>query len=61
LGRLYETGRGVPVDLDHALQLYRSAGRLGTFAPDIAQQAEKSAADLMNRMRQLEEDATPAQ
>ncbi len=61
LGRLYETGRGVPVDLDHALQLYRQAGRLGAFAPDVAQQAAKSAADLMNRMREREEDATSGQ
>jgi hypothetical protein len=58
LGHLYETGRGVPVDLERALLLYRYAGRLGTFAPDIAQQASKSAADLLNRMRESDEDAT---
>ena len=61
LGNLYETGRGVPIDLDHALQLYRFAVRLGTFAPDIAQQASKSAADLLDRMRQSEECAPSGQ
>ena len=61
LGRLYETGRGVPADLDHAVQLYRYAGRLGNFAPDIAQQASKSAADLMDRIRAAEEDAPTGQ
>jgi len=61
LGRLYETGQGVPADLDHAVQLYRYAGRLGNFAPDIAQRASKSAADLMDRIRALEEDAPAGQ
>ncbi len=60
LGRLYETGHGVPVDPEHALNLYRYAGRLGSFAPDIARQASKSASDLMNKLRETEEDATPA-
>ena len=61
LGHLYETGRGVPIDLERALQLYRYAGRLGTFAPDIAQQASKSGADLLDRMRKSEEDAPSGQ
>ena len=39
LGQLYETGRGVPADPDHALRLYRSAERLGGVAPNTAKQA----------------------
>lgn len=55
LGQLYETGRGVPADPDHALRLYRSAEKLRTQAPDIADRAGKSATQLINRMRQAEE------
>ena len=55
LGQLYETGRGVPADPDHALRLYRSAEKLRPQAPDIADRAGKSATELINRMRQAEE------
>ena len=55
LGQLYEAGRGVPADPDHALRLYRSAEKLRTQAPDIADRAAKSATELINRMRQAEE------
>lgn len=55
LGQLYETGRGVPADPDHALRLYRSAEKLRPQAPDIADRASKSATELINRMRQAEE------
>lgn len=55
LGQLYETGRGVPANPDHALRLYRSAEKLRTQSPEIAQQASKSATELINRMRQAEE------
>jgi hypothetical protein len=55
LGQLYENGRGVPADPDHALRLYRSAEKLRTQAPDIADRAGKSATQLINRMRQAEE------
>ena len=47
--------------LTSTARYYRYAGRLGTFAPDIAQQASKSAADLLDRMRESEEDATSGQ
>lgn len=55
LGQLYESGRGVPADPDHALRLYRSAEKLRTQAPDVAGRAGKSATQLINRMRQAEE------
>lgn len=55
LGQLYESGRGVPADLDHAVRLYKLAERLETVAPDIAQQASVAATKLINRMRQAEE------
>lgn len=55
LGQLYETGRGVPADPDRALRLYRSAEKMRTQAPAIADRAAKSATELINRMRQAEE------
>lgn len=55
LGQLYENGHGVQADPDHALRLYRSAEKLHTQAPDIADRAGKSATQLINRMRQAEE------
>lgn len=55
LGQLYETGRGVQADPDHALRLYRSAEKLRPQAPDVADRASKSATELINRMRQAEE------
>jgi len=55
LGQLYESGRGVPADLDHAVRLYKLAAGLRTVAPEIAQQASVAATKLINRMRQAEE------
>ena len=55
LGQLYESGRGVPADPDHAVRLYRLASGLGTVAPAIAQQASVAATRLINRLRQAEE------
>jgi len=55
LGQLYESGRGVQADPDHALRLYRSAEKLRPQAPDVADRAAKSATQLINRMRQAEE------
>lgn len=55
LGQLYETGHGVTADPDHALSLYRSAEKLRSQAPDVADRAAKSATELINRMRQAEE------
>jgi TPR repeat protein len=55
LGQLYESGRGVPVDPDRAVRLYKLAERLETVDPDIAQQASVAATKLINRMRQAEE------
>jgi TPR repeat protein len=55
LGQLYESGRGVPTDPDHAVRLYKLAAGLGTVAPEIAQQASIAATKLINRMRQAEE------
>jgi TPR repeat protein len=55
LAQLYETGRGVTADPDHAVRLYRLAGGLSAVAPDIAQQASVAATKLINKMRQAEE------
>ena len=55
LGQLYETGRGVTADPDHAVRLYRLASGLKAVAPDIAQQASVAATKLINKMRQAEE------
>jgi TPR repeat protein len=55
LGQLFESGRGVRADLDHAVRLYKVAERLDNVAPDIAKQASVAATKLINRMRQAEE------
>ena len=55
LGQLYESGRGVSADPDHAVRLYKLAAGLRTVAPEIAQQAAVAATKLINRMRQAEE------
>lgn len=55
LGQLYESGRGVPADPDHALRLYRSAEKMRAQAPDVADRAAKSATRLINKLRQAEE------
>jgi len=55
LAQLYESGRGVTADLDHAVRLYRLAGGLKAVAPDISQQASVAATKLINKMRQAEE------
>lgn len=55
LGQLYETGRAVPADPDHALRLYRMAEKLNTVAPDVAKQARTAATRMINRLRQSEE------
>lgn len=55
LGQLYESGRGVLADPDHAVRLYKRATGLGTVAPEIAQQSSVAATKLINRMRQAEE------
>ena len=55
LGKLYESGQGVPADPDHAVRLYKLAGGLGGVAPEIAEQASVAATKLINKMRQAEE------
>jgi TPR repeat protein len=55
LAQLYESGRGVTADGDHAVRLYKLAAGLKAVAPDIAQQASVAATKLINKMRQAEE------
>ena len=55
LAQLYESGRGVAADPEHAVRLYRLAAGLKAVAPDVAQQASVAATKLINKMRQAEE------
>ena len=55
LAQLYESGRGVTADPEHAVRLYRLAGGLKAVAPDVAQQASVAATKLIDKMRQAEE------
>ena len=55
LAQLYEAGRGVTADPEHAVRLYKLAAGLKAVAPDVAQQASVAATKLINKMRQAEE------
>jgi TPR repeat protein len=55
LAQLYESGRGVTADPDHAVRLYRLAAGLRAVAPDIAERASVAGTKLIDKMRQAEE------